>query len=146
LWSAFLFRQLLWVYDERDKAGMLGPPERDLRWVPRGWKPRFPSWSWISVDYPVCTMAADELPSMFKVVSIERAHSTTFTNNPNGPALVLRLWGQLQWFDWPAQQLDRQKSAGNNIPNETWPTLDQAQRESRPGLLYSRKRCRPHSV
>ena len=111
LWSAFLFRQLLWVYDERDKAGMLGPPERDLRWVPRGWKPRFPSWSWISVDYPVCTMAADELPSMFKVVSIERAHSTTFTNNSNGPALALRLWGQLQWFDWPAQQLDRQKSA-----------------------------------
>jgi hypothetical protein len=75
LWSAFLYWQLLWVYDQMDETGLPFPPVKNLVWVPRGWRPRLPSWSWISVDYPVRSMAADEMRTMLTIVSIQKAHN-----------------------------------------------------------------------
>jgi hypothetical protein len=49
MWHPFIAKHLLWVYDAQASANS---HSRDV--VEANWKPRHPTWSWISVDYPVC--------------------------------------------------------------------------------------------
>jgi Heterokaryon incompatibility protein (HET) len=57
LWLQGLHIELIWSHDSRKSTRHLGPPppiRQNL--VQEGWKPRSPSWSWISVDYPTSAM------------------------------------------------------------------------------------------
>lgn len=57
VWLEDLHKQLLWTHDPRLVTRSLGPPpapREDL--VEDSWRPRSPSWSWISVDYPTSAM------------------------------------------------------------------------------------------
>ncbi|KAN0092390.1 HET domain containing protein [Hyaloscypha variabilis] len=108
LWSAFLYRQLLWGLDGRTAPYILGPPVSHQTWCPPGWKPRLPSWSWISVDYPVSTWSAEEIPSLFRVVNIEMARLTSLASYLDGTEILeLRVWGKLKWFEGPAREIYR---------------------------------------
>jgi len=113
LWSGALAKQLLWRYDGADAHRMLGPPTLDLIWVPPGWKPRQPSWSWVSVDYPVCFwpgVDSETLDWHIKVLSWDRqimADLAAYRDRPH--EMELRLEGGLLRLPVPAETLGHQK-------------------------------------
>ena len=112
LWSGALAEQLLWSYDKADAHRTLGPPELDLLWVPPGWKPRQPSWSWISVDYPVAFFTGQDAEALdwhVRVVGWDRdrmADLATYRDRPH--EMELRLEGGLLRLPITAERLDRQ--------------------------------------
>lgn len=112
LWSGALAAQLLWSYDKADAHRTLGPPMLDLLWVPPGWKPRQPSWSWISVDYPVgfwTGQDAEALDWHVRIVGWDRdrmADLAAYRDTPH--EMELRLEGGLLRLPIAAERLDRQ--------------------------------------
>ncbi|KAK3901277.1 HET-domain-containing protein [Staphylotrichum tortipilum] len=112
LWSGALAKQLIWRYDSADAHRVLGPPTLDLIWVPPGWRPRQPSWSWISVDYPVSfwPMDAEMLDWHIKVLGWDRqrmADLTAYRDRPH--EMELRLEGGLLRLPLAAETLGLQK-------------------------------------
>ena len=112
LWSGALAAQLLWSYDKADAHRTLGPPVLNLLWVPPGWKPRQPSWSWISVDYPVAFFTGQDAEALdwhVRVVGWDRdrmADLATYRDRPH--EMELRLEGGLLRLPITAERLDRQ--------------------------------------
>lgn len=119
LWTGALHKQLLWVYDDKDEHDMVGPPSLDLVWVPPGWKPRSPSWSWISVDYPVrpfVPVDADALEWNFGSLDIDVDLLTDLSRYRVDPSsLELRLVGRIMQFSTPAKRLSRQKPTAASL-------------------------------
>ncbi|KAK3900309.1 HET-domain-containing protein [Staphylotrichum tortipilum] len=119
LWSGALAKQLLWTYDAADAHRTLGPPTLNLVWVPPGWKPRQPSWSWISVDYPVAFWGQDSeaLVWHIRVVGWDRALLTDLAAyRTRSHEMELRLEGALLRIPIPAERLDLQKPVSRVMP------------------------------
>lgn len=120
LWSANLHRQLLWGYDGSDGPNILGPPKLNLVWVPPSWKPRLPSWSWISVDYPVGSwvgVEAQDLHWDFKVIDASRACllANLAAYRSGKASLELDLFGRVAQLEIPAMRITSQQPVRSTV-------------------------------
>lgn len=60
MWIEDLHQQLLWLCDNRPSRNIIGPVSAPLNHVvDANWTPRSPSWSWLSVDYPIAPVFND---------------------------------------------------------------------------------------
>ena len=109
MWHPFIAKHLLWACDAQESTN---DQSRDV--VEANWKPRHPTWSWISVDYPVYHVmpaGVSELRSCCEILNFDDLCTPDFAvYRCNEENLGLRVKGAVLKLESPAGWIDAASS------------------------------------